>query len=64
MRLPAALRITLGIIGIMALGAAFAATATLAPALILLGFCVALSMMTFIGMPMILASIADATDVH
>lgn len=59
-----AFKLALGIIGVMAIGSAIVSIAVLEAGLVLLGFCVALSMMTFIGMPLILAAIADLEEAH
>src|SRR5262245_59003809 len=59
-----AFRLVSMIVGVMAVGAAIVSAAVLNGSLILLGFCVALCMMCFIGLPLILASIADATKAH
>lgn len=52
------------IFAVMALGAIIPAAIVFNGPLIGLGFCVALSMMLFIGMPLILASAGDAGERH
>jgi len=51
-------------LSVMALVATIAATAVLTPSLILPGIFVAFLMMSFIGLPLILASVGDAADKH
>lgn len=55
-------KVVLTIIGVMAVGAAAVSIAVLWPGLTLLGFCVALCLMTFTGMPLIMASMADRSE--
>ncbi len=50
------------IVGFMGVGGGIAATVSLKSGLVLPGACIAWLMMIFIGMPLILASIADARD--
>ena len=58
------LKTTAIILAVMALGAIIPAVIVFSSPLIGLGFCVALSMMLFIGMPLILASAGDAGERH
>jgi hypothetical protein len=55
------LKIGVTIVAIMAIGALVVSSIVLDRSLALIGFCLALSMATFIGMPLILAAIGDAT---
>jgi protein-S-isoprenylcysteine O-methyltransferase Ste14 len=59
-----AIKLVSVIIGVMALGALTASALVLDRSLVGLGFCVALLIMLFIGMPLIFASLADAMDAH
>ena len=59
-----ALKTGLEIVAAMALGAALVSMIVLSGTMVILGFCVAFLMMLFIGMPLILASIADAVESH
>lgn len=54
----------LEIIGVMMLSSALIALFVFSRPLAILGFCVAFLLMLFIGLPLILASIADATEAH
>ncbi len=58
----AQLKVGLTIIGTMAVGALIISSIVLDGELALIGFCVALSMMAFIGMPLILAAMGDAAE--
>jgi hypothetical protein len=55
----AALKVVLTIIAAMAVGSALVALVVLSSPVRLIGFCVALLMMSFIGLPLIMASITD-----
>ena len=57
-----AFKIVLTITLAMACGAGIVALAVLDQRMMLLGFCVALAMMAFIGLPLYIASIADAIE--
>jgi hypothetical protein len=59
-----ALKTGLEIVAAMALGAALVSVIVLSGTMVILGFFVAFLMMLFIGMPLILASIADAVESH
>ena len=54
-----ALKVVGSIIAVMALGALLISIVALQPPLAILGFCISFSMMLFIGLPLILASLAD-----
>lgn len=58
------LKLILAIVGAMALGALAASMTVLGSATVVLGFFVAFLMMLFIGLPLILASVADAVEAH
>jgi len=55
-------KLVVSIVGVMALGAMVVSAVVLDHSLALLGFCVALMMMLFIGLPLILASLGDAVE--
>jgi hypothetical protein len=59
-----ALKTGLEIVAAMALGAALVSAMVLSGTMVILGFCVAFVMMLFIGLPLMLASIADAVESH